>query len=75
MQRLQLKTFSLSQFLDFVKNKIIVQRAISQSKGQTNKFYSGWKPCVPFSIRKMSRTDVIKQSGASLFVVYSVCKK
>ena len=39
-----LKTLTLSQFLDFVKNKIIVQRAISQSKGQMNKFYSVWKP-------------------------------
>ena len=44
VQRLELKTLSLSQFLDFVKNKIIVQRAISQSKGQMNKFYSVWKP-------------------------------
>ena len=44
VQRLELKTLSLSQFLDFVKNKIIVRRAISQSKGQMNKFYSVWKP-------------------------------
>jgi len=44
VQRLELKTLSLSQFLNFVKNKIIVQRAISQSKGQMNKFYSVWKP-------------------------------
>ena len=44
VQRLEIKTLSLSQFLDFVKNKIIVQRAISQSKGQMNKFYSVWKP-------------------------------
>ena len=34
VQRLELKTLSLSQFLDFVKNKIIVQRAILQSKKQ-----------------------------------------
>jgi len=44
VQRLELKTLTLSQFLDFVKKKIIVQRAISQSKGQMNKFYSVWKP-------------------------------
>ena len=44
VQRLELKTLSLSQFLDFVKNKIIVQKAIAQSKGQMNKFYSVWKP-------------------------------
>ena len=40
VQRLDLKTLSLFQFLDFVKSKIIVQRAISQSKGQMIKFYS-----------------------------------
>ena len=39
VQKLELKTLSLSPFLDFVKNKIIVQRAISQSTGQMNKFY------------------------------------
>ena len=44
VQRLELKTLSLSQFLDLVKNKIIVQRAISRSKGQMNKFYSVWRP-------------------------------
>ena len=44
VQRLELKTLTMSQFLDFVKNKIIVGRAISQSKGQMNKFYSVWKP-------------------------------
>ena len=44
MQRLELKTLSLSQFFDFVKNKIIIQRAISKSKGQINKFYFAWKP-------------------------------
>ena len=36
VQVLELKTLSLSQFLDFVR--------ISQSKGQMNKFYSVWKP-------------------------------
>mgnify|MGYP000300200845 FL=1 len=44
VQRLELKTLTMSQFLDFVRNKIVVQRAISQSKGQMNKFYSVWKP-------------------------------
>jgi len=43
VQSLELKTLSLAQFLDFVKNKIIIQKAISQSKGQMNKFYSVWK--------------------------------
>jgi len=41
---LGLKTKSLSQFLDFVKNKIIVQRTILPSKGQMSKFYSVSKP-------------------------------
>ena len=44
VQRLEQKTFSLPQFLDIVKNKTIVQRAIAQSKGQMSKFYSVWKP-------------------------------
>ena len=44
VERLELKTLTMSHFLDFVNNKIIVQRAISQSKGQMNKFYSVWKP-------------------------------
>ena len=35
VQRLDLKTLILSHFLGFAKNKIIVQRAISQSKGQS----------------------------------------
>ena len=44
VQRLEQKTFSLPQFLDIVKNKTIVQRAIAQSKFQMSKFYSVWKP-------------------------------
>jgi len=44
LQGLGLKTKSLSQFLNYVKNKIIVQRAILLSKGQMNKFYSVSKP-------------------------------
>ena len=44
VQRLEQKTFSLPQFLDIVKNKTTVQRAIAQSKGQMRKFYSVWKP-------------------------------
>ena len=42
VQRLELE--SLPRFLDFVKNRIIVQRAICQSKGQMYKFYSLLKP-------------------------------
>ena len=38
VQRLELKTFNLSQFLDFVKNKIIVQRAISNQKVKWTSF-------------------------------------
>ena len=34
VQMLELKTVNLYQFLDFVKNKIIMQRAILQSKGE-----------------------------------------
>ena len=55
VQRFELKTLSLSQFLDFFKNEIIVQRAISQSKVLFS------METVPFSVRKFTgRIDVIK---------------
>ena len=44
LQRLQFKAPNLCQFLDLVKNKILVLRSIFQSKAQIEKFYSVWKP-------------------------------
>ena len=44
VERLEQKAVSFVQLLDFVKNKIIVQRANFQFKGQMNKFNSVWKP-------------------------------
>ena len=44
VQRLELKTLSVSRLIDFVKNEIIVQTGISQSKGQMNNLYIVWKP-------------------------------
>ena len=46
VQRLELKTLILSQFLGFVKKKIIVQRTISQSKGQ-NEYRINLNKCRP----------------------------
>ena len=44
LQRLEFKAPNLFQFLDLVKNKILVLRSIFQSKGQIGKLYSVWKP-------------------------------
>ena len=35
---------SFDHFLEFVKDKLIVQRSIFYSKGQKAKFLSQWKP-------------------------------
>jgi len=44
MQRSEFKPPSFGHFLEFVKDKLIVQRSISYSKGQKAKFLSLWKP-------------------------------
>ena len=44
LQRIELKPPSFDHFLEFVKDKLIVQRSISYSKGQKAKFLSLWKP-------------------------------
>ena len=44
LQRIELKPPSLDHFLEFVKDKLIVQRSILYSNGQKAKFLSLWKP-------------------------------
>ena len=44
LQRSEIKPPSFDQFLEFVKDKLIVQRSIFYSKGQKAKFLSQWKP-------------------------------
>ena len=44
LQRIKLKALSFDHFLEFVKDKLIVQRSILYSKGQKAKFLSLWKP-------------------------------
>ena len=44
LQRSEFKPPSFDQFLEFVKDKLIVQRSIFYSKGQKAKFLSLWKP-------------------------------
>ena len=57
MQRLELRTLSLSQFSDFVKIKIKSYFSIKRSNDQV----LFCMETVPFSVRKIvSRIDVIK---------------
>ena len=44
LQRSEFKPPSFDHFLEFVKDKLIVQRSIFYSKGQKAKFISLWKP-------------------------------
>ena len=44
LQRMELKPPSFDHFLEFVKDKLIVQRSILYSKAQKAKFLSLWKP-------------------------------
>ena len=44
LQRSEIKPPSFDHFLEFVKDKLIVQRSIFYSKGQKAKFLSQWKP-------------------------------
>ena len=44
LQRSEFKPPSFDHFLEFVKDKVIVQRSILYSKGQKAKFVSLWKP-------------------------------
>ena len=44
LQRSEIKPPSFDHFLEFVKDKFIVQRSIFYSKGQKAKFLSQWKP-------------------------------
>ena len=44
LQRSEFKPPSFDHFLEFVKDKLIVQRSIFYSKGQKAKFLSLWKP-------------------------------
>ena len=43
LQRSEFKPPSFDHFLEFVKDKVIVQRSILYSKGQKAKFLSLWK--------------------------------
>ena len=47
--RIELKPPSFDHFLEFVKDKLIVQRSILYSKGQKAKFLSHWKPLLSLS--------------------------
>ena len=44
LQRSEIKPPSFDHFLEFVKDKLIVQRSNFYSKGQKAKFLSQWKP-------------------------------
>ena len=44
LQRSEFKPPSFNHFLEFVKDKLIVQRSILYSKGQKAKFLKQWKP-------------------------------
>ena len=44
LQRSEFKPPSFDHFLEFVKDKVMVQRSILYSKGQKAKFLSLWKP-------------------------------
>ena len=44
LQRIEFKPPSFDHFLEFVKDKLIVQRSILYAKGQKAKFLSLWKP-------------------------------
>ena len=44
LQRIEFKPPSFDHFLEFVKDKLIVQRSILYAKGQKAKFLSLWNP-------------------------------
>ena len=44
LQKLVHKSPNISLFLELVKEKVIVERSISDSKGEEKKFKSFWKP-------------------------------
>ena len=44
LQKSEFKPLSFDHFLEFVKDKLIVQRSILDSKEQKSKFLSLWKP-------------------------------
>ena len=50
LQRSEFKPSSFDHFLEFVKDKLIVQRSIFYSKGQTAKFLSLWKPLLSMKL-------------------------
>jgi len=44
LQKLGHKSPNISLFLELVKEKVIVERSISYSKGEEKKFKSFWRP-------------------------------